>query len=278
MPATSPTTNSLPISCYIRTLNEAARIADVITAAQQIAHEVIVVDSGSTDHTVAIAQELGATVVYQKWLGNGYQKRVGEQACGHQWLLDLDADEIVSEALADEIKTMFAAGDPQCDVVQLNLTTVDPTGAIWHKSGTSWRAKLYRRSVFEMPEHGAWDQFNIPPTARAMKLKSPLLHYCFCDMAFLAIKQAQAMRKRTSFIKSRSGLRAVLRVLFSFPFYFFKKFCLQGLWRQGVYGFMMSIVCAYSRWLRDALLAERNIIEKRKNTATPATTQLSKVA
>lgn len=278
MSADSPMTYLPPISCYIRTLNESARIAEIITAAQQVAGEIIVVDSGSTDNTVAIAQQLGAKVVHQKWLGNGYQKRIGEQASSHPWLLDLDADEVVSEALANEIKTVFATGDPQYDVFQLNLTTVDPTGIIWHKSGTSWRAKLYRRSVFEMPEHGAWDQFDIPPGTRALKLKSPLLHHCFCDMAFLAIKQAQAMRKRTNFIKSRSVPRAILRVLFSFPFYFFKKYCLQGLWRQGTYGFMMSVVCAYSRWLRDALLAERNIIEERKAIAEPTITQISKVA
>ncbi len=272
MSAEQAPTHTLPISCYIRTLNEAARIGDVISAAQQIAQEVVIVDSGSTDSTVEIAQRLGARVIHQKWLGNGHQKRVGEAACQNEWLLDLDADEIISPELAAEIRTAFTGPAPAQDAFQLLLTTVAPTGDIWHKAGTSWRTKLYRRSAFQMPAHGAWDQFDIPPTAKVGRFKNALLHYCFSDVAFLAIKQAQAMRKRANFIKSRSSSYATFRVLLSFPVYFFKKFCLQGLWRKGIYGFMWSIVSAYSRWLRDALLLERNLIEAHSNSEESAAT------
>lgn len=264
---------SLPISCYIRTLNEAARIRDVIVAAQQVAREIVVVDSGSTDKTVEIALQLGAKVIHQKWLGNGHQKRVGENACSQEWLLDLDADEIISPELAAEIRTAFEACIPPQDAFQLLLTTVDPTGDVWHKAGTSWRTKLYRRSAFEMPAHGAWDQFDVPTDAKIGRFNNALLHYCFSDVAFLAIKQAQAMRKRTNFIKSRSAGYAIFRVTCSFPMYFFKKFCLQGLWRKGIYGFIWSIVSAYSRWLRDALLVERNIIEQRAAANSQNSTQ-----
>ncbi|MEL6425630.1 MAG: glycosyltransferase, partial [Pseudomonadota bacterium] len=58
-----------PISCYIRTLNEADRIATTVAAAFKVADEVIVVDSGSTDDTVAVAEGAGARVIAQPWLG-----------------------------------------------------------------------------------------------------------------------------------------------------------------------------------------------------------------
>src|SRR5690606_19320757 len=59
----------LPISCYIRTLNEQRRIAEVVGRARQLCEEVIVVDSGSTDDTVELARSAGARIILQKWLG-----------------------------------------------------------------------------------------------------------------------------------------------------------------------------------------------------------------
>lgn len=66
-------------------------IADVVRAALQVADEVVVVDSGSADDTAALAQAAGARVIRCEWRGNGRQKRIAEDACRHDWLLDLDA-------------------------------------------------------------------------------------------------------------------------------------------------------------------------------------------
>ena len=73
-------------------------IGDVVRAARAVAAEVIVVDSGSTDDTIAQAEAAGARVLRQEWLGNGKQKRIGEDACRHDWVLDLDADEIILQS------------------------------------------------------------------------------------------------------------------------------------------------------------------------------------
>ena len=65
----------MPVSCYIRTFNEVRKIGDVVAAAREVADEVIVVDSGSADTTIAIAEAQGARVIRQAWLGRGRQKR-----------------------------------------------------------------------------------------------------------------------------------------------------------------------------------------------------------
>ena len=123
-----------PISCYIRTLNEVARIGATVRAALHVAREVVVIDSGSNDGTVAVAEAEGARVIDQTWLGGGFQKRVGEDTCRHDWLLDLDADELLSEELGREIRDIFAEGEPDADVYRLALVTVDPAGRVWRKS------------------------------------------------------------------------------------------------------------------------------------------------
>lgn len=249
--------NVLPITCYIRTLNEARRIGEVVHHARRLCDQVVVVDSGSTDETVGIATAAGADVVYQDWLGNGHQKRVGEDYARHDWLLDLDADEVLSEPLSDEIRSEFTAG-PKWDVCELALTIVDPTGRVWHHSGVSYRAKLYNRSVIRMPAERAWDQLTIPASVRVGRVRGPLLHYAFTDISHLIRKQESAMRNRVTGMPRRPRLQVISRVIGGFPCYFLKYLLIRGLWRVGVYGFSFAFVCAFSRWGRDVKLYERD--------------------
>lgn len=253
-----------PISCYIRTLNEERRIGEVISAAQALCQEVVCIDSGSTDRTCEIARSLGAKVIHQPWLGNGRQKRVGEDACQQPWLLDLDADEVLSETLTDSIRQLFADGPPRHDIYRLRLTTVDPTGRIWTNIGVALRAKLYRRETIRMPDHGAWDQLNIPASTDVGVLDGPLLHYLFRDIGQLTVKQNAAMSRRILELKPRPFHLLCLRIFLGMPLYFMKKYFLQGLWKAGVYGFATSVACAYGRWLRDVKDYERQAVVSRQ--------------
>ena len=65
--------------------------------------------SGSTDATQDVARSEGARVVFNAWPGFGQQKRFGEMQCRNDWLLNLDADEVVSSELADELREQLAA-------------------------------------------------------------------------------------------------------------------------------------------------------------------------
>jgi len=97
----------LPISVFIITHNEADRIASIIKAVQTIADEILVIDSGSSDKTIEIAQDLGAKIFYNKWQGYGQQKVFGENLCRNKWVLNIDADEEVLPELAQEILALF---------------------------------------------------------------------------------------------------------------------------------------------------------------------------
>ncbi|MEW6502022.1 MAG: glycosyltransferase family 2 protein, partial [Thermodesulfobacteriota bacterium] len=90
------------LSVAIITLNEEERLAECLTSVA-FADEVVVVDSGSTDSTVAIAEAHGARVVRREWLGFGRQKQFAIDQCRNQWVLVLDADERIPAATAREI-------------------------------------------------------------------------------------------------------------------------------------------------------------------------------
>ncbi|MEM9081479.1 MAG: glycosyltransferase family 2 protein, partial [Verrucomicrobiota bacterium] len=251
----------LPLSCYIRTLNEEYRIGEVVEAALEVAAEVICVDSGSTDATVAIAEEKGARVIRQEWLGNGGQKRVGEQAAQYDWVLDLDADEVVSRELGEEIRGLFVGGEPEGAVYELKLVTIPPFGQPWLTSCLAWRRKLYDRRKFQMPDHAAWDQLEIPKEVPVGRLKGPLFHYSFKDVEHMLAKmnRVSSVRGREKKLKSLGVVK--LRILFGFPGYFFKKYVKQQMFREGVYGFACAVVLAGQRWLTDVKMLERHMKE-----------------
>jgi len=90
------------ISGLVITYNEAQHIRACLESLLQVCDEVIVVDSLSTDDTVAIATAMGVKVVSQAFLGYGLQKNHGLAFCQHAWVLSLDADErLDADAIAD---------------------------------------------------------------------------------------------------------------------------------------------------------------------------------
>jgi glycosyltransferase involved in cell wall biosynthesis len=87
----------MEISGLVITYNEEKNIGKCIDALFRVCNEVIVVDSLSTDNTVKIAEEKGAKVVSQSFLGDGPQRIHGLPYCKNDWILNLDADEILAE-------------------------------------------------------------------------------------------------------------------------------------------------------------------------------------
>ena len=247
----------VPVSCYIRTLNEERKIGAVIASVRGLVDEVVVVDSGSTDATLAIAEAMGARIIGQAWLGNGRQKRFGEDHCRNDFLLDLDADEVVSPELATEIRALFAHGSPPRSVYELRLVTVPPVGKPWHDCGVRGRHKLYDRRVVRQPDHKAWDQFKVPAGVKVGRLASPLLHYAFGDLSHVVSKLNRVSTVRAEETWKRSRVEVALRVLFALPLYFLKHYVQRGLFRAGIYGVSLAAIHAYSRWLRDAKMYEQ---------------------
>ncbi|MBM3754180.1 MAG: glycosyltransferase family 2 protein [Acidobacteria bacterium] len=92
----------MKISATIITYNEERNIARAIESLR-CADEIIVVDSGSSDRTMEIAEKLGARVIERNWVGYSDQKNWAADQASHDWILSLDADEAVSEMLEAEI-------------------------------------------------------------------------------------------------------------------------------------------------------------------------------
>ena len=262
---TAPAKGKAPLSAFIRAKNEERKIGDVISAALLVADEVVVIDSGSTDKTIEIASRAGARVVNAPWLGGGRQKRLGEDAAKHDWVLDLDADEIVTPELAAEIAALFARGEPAAPVYEMLMATAPPVGKPWRSYNLVDRRKLYDKRVIRAPDHANWDQFTVPVGLRVGKLRAPLLHYSFRDLAQLEDKFNRNSSGRANDTALRPFWICVLRMLFAKPFYFLNQYLRRGLWRAGWYGFAVANIAAHGRWLKDAKMVEIHLRNRERN-------------
>ncbi len=247
-----------PVSVYIRTLNEARMVGEVIAAAKKLSDDIVIVDSGSSDGTPDIAASAGARVLTNPWPGNGHQKRVGEDACKYDWLLDLDADEIIDEGLIAAIQELFAdGGEPARSVYAVKLITVPPVGQPWTDFCLAYRNKFYDRRVWRMPAHPAWDQLALPKATQPQVLAGAILHRSFADFADFVRKLNSVSTARAKYMKPRPLWALRLRIFFAFPIYFIKHYLFRGLFRAGTYGFAVAAQSAHARWLRDVKMYER---------------------
>ena len=99
------------VSLVIVAQDEEGTIGRVIEAAQPLVAEIIVVDSGSTDRTKEIATALGARCIDQKWLGFARQKNFAIEQAQHPWVLSLDADEVLTAPLVEEMQALLNSAD-----------------------------------------------------------------------------------------------------------------------------------------------------------------------
>ena len=108
--------STLPLTGVVITKNEADRIARCVDSMRALCDEVIVLDSGSTDDTVAIARGLGCRVEHLDWQGFAGQKNAAIALASQPWVLLLDADEWLGPAAQERVRALFAGALEQADV------------------------------------------------------------------------------------------------------------------------------------------------------------------
>ncbi len=108
-----PGSNDMKISAVIITFNEEDRLPDALASLREVADEVVVVDSYSTDRTMEIAREAGARVMQNRFEDYGRQKNFAMAQAGSEWILNLDADERVSPELQRAIAGLKEGATPQ---------------------------------------------------------------------------------------------------------------------------------------------------------------------
>ncbi|MGC1549473.1 MAG: glycosyltransferase family 2 protein [Rhodanobacter sp.] len=167
---------TLPLTLVVITRNEAQKIARCLDSVP-FAAEKLVVDSGSEDDTVAIAQAHGARVVHQEWLGFGPQRNFATTQCRHEWILALDADEFLSPALIAEMEQRLPAlmaGDTAAVVLRRHTIYMGQPMRWYRPAMGEKMARLYHR------DRARWSDARVHESLRfdgpSLTLRAPFQH------------------------------------------------------------------------------------------------------
>src|SRR5947199_1370155 len=167
----------MKITATIITLNEERNIRRAMESLR-CCDEILIVDSGSIDRTVELAQNLGVRVIEAGWRGYAAQKNHAAQQATHDWILSLDADEALSESLEGEIWTLKKKG-PSYDAYTMPRLAQYLGRWILH---SGWypdrKIRLYHRAKAKWV--GDFVHESVKVDGRIGHLESNLLHFT-CD-------------------------------------------------------------------------------------------------
>ncbi len=258
----------IPISVFIIAQNEEDRIGQAIASCIHWADEVIVIDSGSTDQTITVAQCSGARVLHNDWNGYGLQKRFGEDQCRNDWILNIDADEVVTPELRDEILGLFQTSVfTQNDFWEVDICDVWPHEKTAAKHAYSHKQiRLYRRSIGRFSASPVHDTVRPPSDARVGMLKGHMDHRSNPSVAFHIEKMNRYSTLQVREMRGRGRRIPKLRLFFEFPAAFLKGYLVRGYCRYGWWGLIASTNYAVGRYLRVAKSIEADLLEQALTT------------
>jgi len=242
----------LPLSLVVITRDAAVDIADCVASAS-FATEVIVVDSGSRDDTVEIAARLGARVIDREWMGFGPQKQFAAAQATNDWVLCVDADERVSQALAASIAALFAEGSPRACAYAVARRNRFLGRWLAHGEGyPDWTVRLFDRRRARWSDDAVHERVIV--YGAAGRLRGDLMHASAESLDAYIAKQNRYTSLQAAALHA-SGSRAGAMHLALSPLARFIRFYVLKLgFLDGAAGFAHIAIGAFASFLKYAKL------------------------
>lgn len=230
-----------PVSAVIITMNEAATIERCVRALSWC-DEIIVVDSGSTDATVETCRRLGCRVEHHPFAGFGAQKRHAVSLASHRWVLNIDADEVVSVALAEEIRAVLA----------------DPTDAGYRlprrfhflgrrfgrgRGSCDHPIRLFRRDMAGYSDDAVHESVKVNGTIGT--ITHEMEHHSYVSLSQYVQKFDRYTSLAAQDLQRRGIHRSIVATFLTIPLYFLKHYVVSGHWMNGIHGLVWSV---FSSW------------------------------
>lgn len=256
MPATRQ-----PLSVAIITLNAASQLEACLQSAR-FADEIVVVDSGSTDGTQALAERHGARVIQQDWLGFGPQKQFAVEAARHDWVLSLDADERVTPALQMAIESALEIGQNSASTAAAPHAYRFPRcnrflgRYLKHGEGyPDWSLRLFNR------RHARWSDDavheKVVSDGTIGTLAGDLLHDSAESLSSYLTKQNRYTSLAADMALAAGKRSSVGRVALSPLVRFIKFYFVRQGFRDGLPGFVHIAIGCFNSMIKYAKMLER---------------------
>jgi len=229
----------MKLSVGLITYNEEKDLSRTLEAVKEIADEIVIVDNGSTDHTLDIAGKYGARIYSEEWKGFGLQKNAVIEKCQGDWILLIDADEEISVPLKEKIKEIINRQNNPYKVYKLNFTTICFGKQIKYGGWSNFfRVRLFARGAGKYDNKTVHENFVTSEPIGMVKEK--INHYTYSNLEDYFTKFNSYTTKQAWQYKQAAKKKNIMSIYFSSGFSFFKTFILQLGFLDGYEGYLLS--------------------------------------
>jgi glycosyltransferase involved in cell wall biosynthesis len=250
------------LSVVLITFNEEDRLAEALISCKDIADEIIVVDCFSTDKTCDIAAQYGAKIVKHKFIDFGSQKNVALDQAKNDWVLNLDADERVSDLLKGEIRKFKKMEDTSADGFYLNRKTYylnrwikhsgwypDRKLRLFKKSKSRWKGRIHEALILD---------------GESSRMKGDILHYTYRNISDHINRLNKYSEIQAEDIVDKGKKLLYLRFLLLPPVTFIRFYIWKLGFLDGLPGFVIALVSSWATAMKYMKAIENRRTEKQK--------------
>ena len=242
----------VPLSVVIVTKNEERNIEAALQSVSRFS-EIIIIDDFSTDSTISIAQKYTDNIFQIKWQGYARQKQSGIDKASMPWVLVLDADERVTEELADEIRTAIESSEYNAFYIPRKNFFLGR----WIRHGGWWpdyTLRLFRKESAYMEQREVHEK--IVADGKTAYCKNPMEHYTYREISDY-IKKMDVYSALAAAELHKGGVPAgFYQLVLKPPVTFLRMFLFQQGFRDGFHGFVLAVLYSFYTFLKYLKLRE----------------------
>jgi glycosyltransferase involved in cell wall biosynthesis len=255
----------LKVSAVIITLNE-ERIIQKTLSKLYWCDEIVIVDSGSTDNTIAICEQFGCTIYSRRFDGYGPQKQFAVSMAKNDWILCIDADEVLTDNLIKEILSSLRNDAEYAGFsFPMNMVFLNKEFTFGKESGRYF-LRLFNRNKggFNNDKVHEGIQLNGP----IKKMNHIIQHYSYSSISQYLEKLNRYSTYSAEMAFKKGKNKSLLAVLLAIPYNFFKYYLLERNFMNGSKGFYWSVFSAWYHFAKYLKIKELNQTNYKKQIAS----------
>ena len=236
------------LSVVIITKNEADNIEQCLQSVQW-ADEIILVDSGSTDATLCKAQRYTSLIYHaDDWHGYGIQKQRALSYATCDWVLNIDADEIVTPELTHAILDIMQ--NTQVDACRIPIRMQFYNQKLRYSLSPTRHIRLFKRSGAAYSQDPVHEKIQLPASARVISLTAEIQHNSYIDVSH-ALEKINRYSSATALLRQQAGRRtSLLRICSATLWMFIRTYFIQFGFLDGRAGFLLAIFNTHGTFYR----------------------------